>query len=619
MYPTKKAQKQMQLAQAAQDDPARRFTDLYSLMHWDYWIRCAARAVLARPGSSTAGVDGKTRDYFKATYEAQIATLVGSLKGRTYEPQPVRRVYIPKANGKMRPLGIPPLRDRIVQEALRAILDPIYESDFQHHSYGFRKGRRTMDAIAVLMPLFNSCAKHYYVIEGDIKSYFDNVHHRKLMGILRRRIADGGILDLIWKFLKAGVMEGGLFARTESGVPQGGVISPLLANVYLNEFDKWAEERWNLDINERQRRRRHGQGNYLLVRYADDFVVVSNDHIEGVRRGRNEIREYLATELHLELSEEKTKITHVNDGFDFLGFHIQRVRPEDRWVVHLRPTEAAKERVKRTLKEITSRNWTWQDEYTKLSALNAITRGWAEYYRHTSLVSDIEEITRYVWFRYLQWLLRKHKGSRKHQLVESRTEVIAGRTRWTAEIREGDKVLRAYQWLPTRVELRRERYRLKGRGGFPHPYLTSIAQAEDYPIGEMGPAEHIYTDRIGASSGRSGGDEPLDIRERMLRAKMRDGSRCTGCGSVTQPRTHHIRGKRSHELEDLITLCLPCHQAVHGHRQRLNGEPDVSKGTSPVRREADGKVPTRVRFLDAYVGPGDSAQMDESGIARITA
>ena len=136
--------------------------------------------------------------------------------------------------------------------------------------------------------------------------------------------------------------------------------------------------------------------------------------------------------------------------------------------MHLRPTEAAKERVKRTLKEITSRNWTWQDEYTKLSALNAITRGWAEYYRHTSLVSDIEEITRYVWFRYLQWLLRKHKGSRKHQLVESRTEVIAGRTRWTAEIREGDKVLRAYQWLPTRVELRRERYRLKGRGGFPH-------------------------------------------------------------------------------------------------------------------------------------------------------
>ena len=166
----------------------------------------------------------------------------------------------------------------------------------------------------------------------------------------------------------------------------------------------------------------------------------------------------------------------------------------------------------------------------KLSALNAITRGWAEYYRHTSLVSDIEEITRYVWFRYLQWLLRKHKGSRKHQLVESRTEVIAGRTRWTAEIREGDKVLPAYQWLPTRVELRRERYRLKGRGGFPHPYLTGIAQAEDYPIGEMGPAEHIYTDRIGASSGRSGGDEPLDIRERMLRAKMRDGSRCTGCG-----------------------------------------------------------------------------------------
>ncbi len=174
MSPTMKAQKQMQLAKTATENPQHRFTNLYSLMHWDYWIRSAADAVLARPGSNTAGVDGKTRDYFKDTYEAQIASLVESLKHKTYEPQPVRRVNIPKANGKTRPLGIPVLKDRIVQEALRAALDPIYESDFQHHSYGFRKGRRTQDTIAVLMPLFNERVKHYYVIEGDIKSYFDH-------------------------------------------------------------------------------------------------------------------------------------------------------------------------------------------------------------------------------------------------------------------------------------------------------------------------------------------------------------------------------------------------------------------------------------------------------------
>jgi RNA-directed DNA polymerase len=197
MDQTKMAQKQMTLAERAQNDQAYSFTNLYSLMHWDYWLGCAADVVLARPGSSTAGVDRETRRDFKETYAEQMATLRENLKRKTYEPQPVRRVYIPKSSGKMRPLGIPALRDRIVQEALRAILDPIYETDFQLHSYGFRKGRCTMDAIAVLMPLFNTVGKHYYVIEGDIKGYFDTVHHRKLMSILKSRIADKDILDPI--------------------------------------------------------------------------------------------------------------------------------------------------------------------------------------------------------------------------------------------------------------------------------------------------------------------------------------------------------------------------------------------------------------------------------------
>lgn len=244
MSQLKMAQKQMTLASTAQAHPDHRFTNLYRLLHWDEWMRCAANAVLARPGSSTAGIDGTTRDYFKADYDAHLGALIAGLKHKTYEPQPVRRVYIPKSNGKMRPLGIPILKDRIVQEAMRAILDPIFETDFQPHSYGFRKGRSTMDAIAVIMPLFNTSAKHYYVIEGDLQSYFDTVHHRKLMSLLKRRIADKDMLDLIWKFLKAGVMEQGLFARTDTGVPQGGVFSPLLANIYLNEFDKWAADRW---------------------------------------------------------------------------------------------------------------------------------------------------------------------------------------------------------------------------------------------------------------------------------------------------------------------------------------------------------------------------------------
>jgi RNA-directed DNA polymerase len=274
------AQKQEAIALKASTDPTCRFKHLYDLLHWDRWISCATQTVLARPGSRTDGVDGKTRDYFRRHLVNQMAMIVKELKEETFKPLPVKRIYIPKPDGKKRPLGIPALRDRIVQEAIRMALDPIYESDFQSYSFGFRKGRNTMDAVAVNMPLFNSRAKHYYVIEGDLKSYFDTVNHRKLLSILKQRISDKRLLNLIWKFLKAGVMENQLFAATEEGVPQGGIISPLLANIYLNELDKWAEKKWHQRTAiERQRIRAAGQGNYVMVRYADDFVVVSNDSI----------------------------------------------------------------------------------------------------------------------------------------------------------------------------------------------------------------------------------------------------------------------------------------------------------------------------------------------------
>ncbi len=554
--PTKMAEKQAKLARTALENPEYRFTNLYNLLHWEPWILEAAKKVLARPGSSTAGVDGQTRGNFEQNFDAHIKSIVAQLKAKTYEPLPVRRTYIPKSDGRQRPLGIPGLRDRIVQEALRAVLDPIYEADFQPHSYGFRKGRCTMDAIAVLMPRFNSAMKFYWVIEGDITSYFDNVHHRKLMSILRRRIADKALLDLIWKFLKAGVMEGKLFAKTESGVPQGGVISPLLANVYLNEFDKWAEGKWHqFTRSQRQQRRKAGLGNFIMVRYADDFVVVTNGTKQEAIQAKQEISQFLQDELHLELSERKTKLTHVNDGFEFLGFHIQRVEPENRWVVHLRPTESNKQRVKQKLKALTSSSWTWMDEHTRLTSLNRIVKGWCMYYRYTSLVHDLEEITRYTWFRYLQWLRHKYKGSRKHQLIQSRTAIIHNRTRWTAAIEEDGKRVTVYQWLPTQMEIRRQRYRMKGRDGFPHPYLDEVLAAEDHPQWETGPAEGIYTDTVGIPQA----GETQDWAEKRLRRKVRDRFTCQRCGSQENLDVHHIKAGPAQSSNDLITLCRSCH------------------------------------------------------------
>jgi group II intron reverse transcriptase/maturase len=491
---SKMAEKQKTLAARAAEDPGYRFRNLYPLLHWEYWIRCAAQTVLSRPGSRTAGVDSKTKDNFLSDYDRQIHTIVGQLKERTFRPQPVRRVHIPKSPGKMRPLGIPALRDRIVQEALRMMLDPIYESEFQPHSYGFRKGRSTMDAIAVLMPGFNSRQKRFYVIEGDLESYFDTVNHRKLIRLLKRRIADRGVIDLIWSFLKAGIMEGRLFSKTEAGVPQGGVLSPLLANVYLNEFDRWAEEKWHrLGPYRRQQLRDSGRGTYQMVRYADDFVVISNDTIAGVRQARDEIKTFLESELRLKLSEEKTRITHVNDGFDFLGFSIQRRKPEGRWVTHLRPATKSVKRVKAKVKELTSRSRVLVDEVEQLHQLNAVVRGWCEYYRHTSLQDDLEQVSRYTWHRYHGWLRKKHPRSRKRQLIQQSSLVVRGRQRWTATRREGSRERFAYQWLPSPRELARSRYRQKGRDGFAHPYLDlPVQRTIPLPRGEKGPSEEIY-------------------------------------------------------------------------------------------------------------------------------
>jgi hypothetical protein len=204
------------------------------------------------------------------------------------------------------------------------------------------------------------------------------------------------------------------------------------------------------------------------------------------------------------------------------------------------------------------------DEYTRLTTLNVIVRGWAEYYRHTGLLSDIEEVTRFVWFRYLAWLRKKHAKLGKRRLIQTRTRVIHHRTRWVATIREGEKTLEAYQWLPTRAELKRSRYLNKGRGGFPHPYIFEQEPAyADYPNGEVGPDERIFVDLIGVPSDRPSRNEPLEMTELILRAKLRDGFRCVRCGSREKVQAHHIKGTKSHRLEALETLCQHCHETEH--------------------------------------------------------
>jgi len=230
---------QQKLSLWSDKDKDKQFKDLFNLVCNKDWLRVAYEKVKRNAGSVTAGVDGINIYGFEKNLEGQLDRIHQALRTGTFEAQPVRRVSIPKANGRPRQLGIPTVKDRIVQESLRMVLEPIFESDFYNYSYGFRPNRRTLHAIRYAHNLHHNSKKYFWIVEGDISSYFDSVNHRKLMKLVKRRIKDTKVLDLLWTFLKAGVMENKLFKDSQSGVPQGGIVSPLLSNIYLHELDKY--------------------------------------------------------------------------------------------------------------------------------------------------------------------------------------------------------------------------------------------------------------------------------------------------------------------------------------------------------------------------------------------
>ncbi len=315
------AKVQKSLATKALYQPTHRFSDLYRYLRNMNWLESARSAILSNDGAKTPGVDGiNGKDLSAAEWVTILNQTVEDLQEGKYCPMPVKRVYIPKANGKLRPLGIPTVRDRLVQEALRMVLEPIYESHFLPCSHGFRPGHSTMTAISQIQRLCSEAGKYFWIVEGDIKGCFDNISHEKLIHVIRKRIADERLLALIWAFLKAGYLEEEILHTPKMGTPQGGIASPLLANAYLHEMDRYWQERYNsMSTRQRERRRKEGKGNVQLVRYADGFLVLTNGPKAVAEGLKQEFGDFLQG-LELTLSPDKTVITHVNDGFDFLGF-----------------------------------------------------------------------------------------------------------------------------------------------------------------------------------------------------------------------------------------------------------------------------------------------------------
>lgn len=308
----------------------------------------AFKAVKRNRGA--AGIDKVSVQMFEANLEQNLAALMRDLKTRgRFTSSPLRRVYIPKGKGKMRPLGIPAVRDRIAQEVIRRLLSPIFEPLFHEDSYGFRPQRNCHQAVERVLELWRE--GYRVVLDADISGFFDNIPHAVIMAGLRAEVADGNILDIVEKFLTAGVMENGVFKPTTVGTPQGGVISPLLANIALNSMD------WMLD--------RRG---LRFVRYADDFVVLCRNKAQAEEALTN-VEQHL-NELGLQLSPEKTHIASFKEGFSFLGFDISS------HAVKMRGK--SEEKFKDKIRELTRRSHNFDASVVK--KVNQVVRGTANYF-----------------------------------------------------------------------------------------------------------------------------------------------------------------------------------------------------------------------------------------------
>jgi RNA-directed DNA polymerase len=406
---------QRKLHRWARAEPDRRFGDVFNLICDRATLLVAWERVSGNRGARTAGVDAVTRYHVEERQGVIpfLEQLRCSLKDGSFTALPVRQAVIPKKNGKVRYLGIPTLRDRVAQMALKLILEPIFEVDFYPSSYGYRPGRRAQDAIAEIHRFTSKPSNYEWVVEGDITACFDNVDHHVLMDLVAERIKDRKVLRLVSAFLRAGVVERhGGFAETLTGTPQGGVASPLLANIYLSALDRYFSGIWDSEMTpgwRKQQRRRRGLPNFRLVRYADDFVVLvhgTKSQAEALKEG---IGQLLASRLKMTLSVDKTHITHIDDGFVFLGFHIQaKTRGDRRRIVLTIPAKPALASVMRKIKKLTGQGTTSLSLAEVLWTVNPVLRGWAAYFRYGASKKTFSYLGWFAWWRMILWIRRKH-------------------------------------------------------------------------------------------------------------------------------------------------------------------------------------------------------------------
>jgi RNA-directed DNA polymerase len=403
-------------------DPSRRFDDLFNLVYDRAFLVHAWERVSSNAGAQTAGVDRATVAWVEANVGV-VEFLDGirdSLKSGEFRPVEVRQVMIPKGrSGKLRKLGITTVSDRVVQTALKAVLEPIFEADFLPCSYGFRPNRRTHDVIAEIHHFASRPREYHWVLEADIAACFDEIGHTPLLDRVRARIKDKRVCALVKAFLKAGVLTGrGDREETFTGTPQGGPLSPLMANIALSALDEHFARQWRELMGtsyQRSKRVKAGLGNWRLIRYADDFVFM----VRGERRHAEALREEVAAvlaPLGLRLSLGKTRVVHMDEGFTFLGFDIrrQRKRGTSKYYVYTKPSRKAIQTIKDKVKVKTYRSTRNQDLDELITNLNQTLAGWARHFRHGSSKGVFNAVDSHAWGRLMRWIRAKYAG--KHRL-----------------------------------------------------------------------------------------------------------------------------------------------------------------------------------------------------------